>query len=188
MEKITDHAARSEALLVSQFADSEKLHTLVRIFVEQLQAVEDALYDLLVLRALDTAIGAQLDGIGSIVGEPRYARNDFDYRAGLRFRIFVNTSTGTPDTIIRYVRALNESTEITYTEPDPAVVHLALNGAAITDDLIARIYDILPVAVGLQLESIDSPNYFSYRSEPQLGGRYVGIGVPTGGGIYGPVP
>lgn len=57
--------------LVYQFSDSSKLKGFLSAFLEEYQEIEAANIQLLNERYLDTAVGAQLDGIGEIVGIAR---------------------------------------------------------------------------------------------------------------------
>lgn len=67
---------------------------LLSVYVDESQELEDVYWDIFNSRILDTAIGDQLDNLGKIVGEPRNARADVDYRAAIRIRIRVNRSQG----------------------------------------------------------------------------------------------
>lgn len=64
------------------------------------QSLELVLQQLLVERSIDTAIGAQLDIIGKIVGQPRNGLDDDTYRRYCRARIAANKSDGTVENLI----------------------------------------------------------------------------------------
>lgn len=68
---------------------------LVAALATPAQALEDALWQLLVQRTVDTAIGVQLDVIGRVVGQSRDGLGDDSYRRYIRARISVNRSRGT---------------------------------------------------------------------------------------------
>jgi hypothetical protein len=96
--------------LISQFRsgtsgepinDFEKL---VRSYVDELQALDTAATDLLVLTTLDGAEGVQLDGLGQIIGLERNGLDDDLYQSLLRAYIRVNTSAGTIEQINEIVR------------------------------------------------------------------------------------
>lgn len=55
----------------AQFANSPRLQAIVRALYPPMQMSQDSLRQLLDERWLDTAVGAQLDGIGQIVGQSR---------------------------------------------------------------------------------------------------------------------
>ena len=68
--------------LVHQFQDSPKLKGLISAFISQFNDIDTAQNDLLTLRWVDTAQGAQLDGVGEIVGLSRPYTTISDGRFG----------------------------------------------------------------------------------------------------------
>lgn len=66
-----DLVAHGLKRLAYQFKDSEKLKSLISVQLEEFQTLDNTFNDLLDNRLIDTAIGAQLDGIGEILGLPR---------------------------------------------------------------------------------------------------------------------
>lgn len=65
------------------------------------QDVENALAQLYAQRALDVAVGAQLDVLGKIVGQDRNGLSDDDYRRYIRARIAAHRSGGVPEDVLR---------------------------------------------------------------------------------------
>lgn len=99
---VLDHVAQAQARLLTQYKDKPLFLGLVAALAGRAQVMEDALWQLLTQRSLTTAVGAQLDGIGKIVGLARAAvpggTDDTVYRLWLRAEILVNLSNGTiPD-------------------------------------------------------------------------------------------
>ncbi len=68
---------------------------LLQALVDPVQDVESALQQLLVDRAVGTAVGEQLDVLGRVVGQDRNGMVDDDFRRMVRARISVNRSKGT---------------------------------------------------------------------------------------------
>lgn len=66
-----DHAEVAWGHWLAQFVDGSNLEAIVKSLYKPLNDVQGALLQLLNDRWLDTAEGAQLDGIGDIVGMPR---------------------------------------------------------------------------------------------------------------------
>ncbi len=106
VERVADHGDQGVALLISQFRNKPFIEILVRALMTQVQEIEDALFDLLVKRAIDTAEGAQLDVIGKIVGQPRGTFDEDTYKTFLRGRVLVNRSSGTVDQMVALVNTL----------------------------------------------------------------------------------
>jgi len=86
----TQHTTQGLLRLLSQFQGQPNFEGQLRSFLSEVQDLEKMLYDLMALRYLNTAVGAQLDGIGRIVEENRLGRSDTDYRAAIRSRIRIN--------------------------------------------------------------------------------------------------
>lgn len=121
----TDHEERAAARLTGQFRRSVSVVALLKSYVEQVQALEAAAFDVRDGVDLDAATGAQLDAIGKIVGESRQGRDDDTYRAYLRVRVHLNVSSGTRDQIIRLFQLLGfESAVLVDQYPAAFVVQL----------------------------------------------------------------
>lgn len=73
---------------------------LVSALVGACQPLEAALMQLLLLRRVDTAEGAQLDVIGAIVGRARDGADDDVYRRRIRAQIATNASDGRTEDLI----------------------------------------------------------------------------------------
>lgn len=103
---ITDHVARTLALLPSQFRNASKVRALLTALCEVVQGIEDDTWACIEDRMLSTAEGAQLDQYGRVLGQPRDGLADEDYRALLGIRILANRSNGQADVILRVVAGL----------------------------------------------------------------------------------
>ena len=130
MVQILDVYERTLGLLASQFRDTKldggltNLQKVIKIISDQAQNIQDVEWELKTERWLSTAIGAQLDEIGIILGLARNpGESDSDYRERLQFQIFINTSTGTPEEIIRVTTFLTRATYVWYHEIHPAAAY-----------------------------------------------------------------
>jgi len=123
---------RAVSLLVRQFEGATRLEDVVNSGATLTQELAQAACDTYTLRWIDTAFGAQLDGLGDILGELRFGRDDETYRLWLRFRIFINTSQGRPEDLIEACRFItNEGRaggRVKYWENWPASVQLFTDG------------------------------------------------------------
>ncbi len=130
--KIENLPERIAALLIQQFREPPKINALVLDLGGMEQIVEDAAWDTATLRWIDSAEGQQLDGLGEILGELRYGRPDDIYRLWLRFRIFINSSKGTPSDMMEILRFVtNEGApggRVKYWENWPASFQLFTDG------------------------------------------------------------
>lgn len=104
--------------------DLNDLEKLVRSYVLEVQAFNDAATDALTLMSLDGAVGVQLDGLGVIIGAERQGLDDDEYRTLLRAQINVNKSGGTIPQLIEIARQATNTTltqqAIELTESFPA--------------------------------------------------------------------
>jgi hypothetical protein len=98
-EHFTDHVTRGVERLIERYRQP-KTSALLSSWLTEVQAVEDAFYQLLTERNIDTATGAMLDMLGRIVGQPRGGRDDDTYRLWISARVLVERSSGTTEQII----------------------------------------------------------------------------------------
>ncbi len=138
----TSHVAQAFGLLIEQFKKEPKIQALVRSWLLETQAAEDAGFELLEERSLDTSVGEQLDGIGELVDEPRLGRDDDTYRVQLRARIAINRSNGLTEELLQILRLLLPAgTAIRIDEQPPAafVVEIEDPIDTVLGDQVARL-------------------------------------------------
>jgi hypothetical protein len=116
LTKKTTHAAEALDRLIAQFREKTNLSAVLNAYTEQTQDDEQSAWELFTERALGVAVGSQLDGIGSIVGESRDGRSDTLYELAIRAQIRLNTMSGTADEILEIIALLttNQHTLIEY--------------------------------------------------------------------------
>lgn len=101
--------------------------------VSEVQVLEDALWSILDDTGIDspTTVGANLDRLGKIVGQPRAGLSDSDYLLWLTARILVNRSSGSIDDILAIFMLINPGAAITFVEQFPAAFALKVNGIVV---------------------------------------------------------
>lgn len=113
-----------------------KYAALLEVYSTQMQEAQAVLLTLLALTSITDSEGAQLDGIGTIVGEPRHGRDDAAYRLALRTRILINTSSGTIEELLAIVRAvLGDGPILQLVELGNASMNLVIDGAEDEDSV-----------------------------------------------------
>ena len=155
-----DYASIAVPRLTGQFENSPKLKALMAAIVGPLTTLESEGDALIAERWIDTAIGKQLDGCGHIVGELRHGRDDDAYRTAIKYRVFVNTSKGTPTDLIRGLKILTDPTDCQYLEAYPATALLFTNGFFVDHKIQAAMQDLVPAAIS------DVPVAVSFRDHP----------------------
>lgn len=103
---VLDHAEDASSRLLAQFDAAPKLHALVASLVGPFQHLEEAAFEVLSAFDVDTALGAQLDVVGALVGEARQGRSDIAYRAYVKARILSHRANGQAQRIYAIARAL----------------------------------------------------------------------------------
>lgn len=111
---VTDHGARAFARLLEQFKTVQDWQRLLGVFSPQVQALEDAFWDLRMKRFLD-GDGAQLDQLGAILAEPREGFDDEPYLQRLIAKTLVLHSSGGPRDIVRIFKRLLPDNTIRFT-------------------------------------------------------------------------
>jgi hypothetical protein len=147
LTKKENHAEEAQARQVEQFKEKPDLAAIIDAASDQTQDDEDVFFELLDERALDVAVGVQLDGLGEIVGEDRLGRSDDDYRLGIRAQIKKNVSSGTGDEILEIVALLTSNTH-ELVEFFPAGLALIFDDALPEDPV--QLAANLPVAAGVR--------------------------------------
>jgi hypothetical protein len=98
-DHFTDHVTRGVERLIERYRLPDT-SALLASWLTEVQAVEDAFYQLLTQRGIATASGDMLDMLGRIVGQPREGRDDATYRLWISARVLVERSSGTTEQII----------------------------------------------------------------------------------------
>jgi len=101
-----DHVSDGLSRLLTQYKGKPKMEAVLTAYMEQVQDLETAFFELLQLRYISTGVGIQLDIAGKILGEPRNERVDELYRVALKARALINYSEGTPEDLLEVLLAL----------------------------------------------------------------------------------
>lgn len=122
--QITTHTDDAHDLLTSYFQNKPKIRGLLDAFVTQIQNLEDGAYPFYTAFLVNSAIGAQLNSVGFIVGVDRAGRSDSEYRTAILAKIAINTSLGTIEDAITVYGLLTGSTDTQVIEYYPGVVDI----------------------------------------------------------------
>lgn len=145
--QVRDFSAYTDLLPV-QFNDSENVIKLLSIYLDQVEELNLAQQELSSLSTdINTATGYQLDIIGNLLGARREGRLDADYRNYIRFRISINTGSGTPEDVIGFVKSVTGASKVRYWEHYPACTILETNGTNIPEAIPSTIDNVTPAGV-----------------------------------------
>ncbi len=151
---IGTHVADAIDLLIQQFREKPLIAALVTAYVGEVQEIEDQAWKVLLATDLDRARGAQLDGLGKLVGEQRRGRSDTLYRAAIRVRILINRCNGKMPELLRILTLFLGATDgdgtVRLTQPAPAALKLlVMRVPASGSDLRVTTRSIKPGGVNL---------------------------------------
>ena len=190
MTQNNDISGDAVARLLYQFQDKTYIEGLVTSFTDQLQDIEDVIFDVRDDRWIDTASGTQLDNLGAIVGAERGGRSDADYKNLIIAQIGRNTSKGRATDIFTIFNLLTSSDRCYLVQLFPAAIGIyadhditSLN----TDDI--KDFLELALAAGVSLDEVgyyledeafgydgDPANLgYGSTSDPSLGGKYASL-------------
>ena len=99
-----DHVAQALAARLQDYVGLPRFQALIEILAGQVQEIEDALWQI-AEDDVDDAVGAQLEGFGSIVGAERQGLDDETYRALIRATIRANRSEGVTEDLYGIITA-----------------------------------------------------------------------------------
>jgi len=181
--KITDHIAQALDRILFQYKNKPLIEGVFTALVKQVQEIEDALEPLVFERSVNTAIGAQLDEVGAIVGIARVAgQDDVSYRIAIKNKIIQNLNQGTPEEFIAAAKFFLNAAFVWYLEVYPAEVDLFTTTPIAPDDqdrIRALLENFLPIGVSLGLFGqyagndafiFDGGKGFGDINDPSVGG------------------
>lgn len=176
--QITTHETDAQGRLVTLYADATKLRALIGIVGARAQSVEDVAWALLTERSIATAVGAQLDQLGGVLGVDRGTSTDEQIRIKLYAAIATYRSDGTPETVIGVFKLLTQATTVQMQEVFPANVILTAIAAPYPIGTRTEIREAAEglKAAGVSLESviISGTTPFVFAGDPDPAGAGFG--------------
>lgn len=122
IEPIKNHVERGLSLRITQDFEKPRLEALIASYLEEVQLLEDAIWQVIDGRMLDEAVGHQLDVLGKLVGQPRVGDTDDEFRVYIQARIAANRSDGTAPDVMRVAETLLSELDWHYRELFPASI------------------------------------------------------------------
>lgn len=148
-----DHDAGARARVVTALKETT-VEDLVGVLATSSQSTEEGIWTLR-RRRLSAAEGAQLDGIGRIVGQLRGGVSDVEYRLRLKARIRINRSAGRADEDLYGVVGvmINSAISMELREEFPAAFRMILTGGDVPNAAIVNslMQEAKAAGVGAQL-------------------------------------
>jgi hypothetical protein len=162
-----DHVAAALDRLCYQFRDKQGIVDLVTVFAQRWNDLEAVFWALLSMRTVYTAVGAQLDTVGEIVGQPRNGLGDDDYRRFIFARIATNKSSGLVEDLITVAKlVLNDANAtIVVNQQGAAAVVVRVIGTTISDVLANITLDFLQATTEAGIRCILETQYVADSDE-----------------------
>lgn len=174
-----DYVTIGQGRLTNQFTEKPLIKALTAAMLTPIGVSETVADQLKNERWISTAVGAQLDGAGYIVGESRKGRSDDEYRKWILFKVFVNTSNATPEDLIYGLRFLTSPDDIQYIEQYPATAMLFTDGPNVQDDIQATMQDLAPAAISTMPIMVSFSRKSPFRFSKSPDNRLLNVGPGT---------
>ncbi len=138
--KITNHVQQALERLLQQYKGQPNLAAVITALVEQIQDLENAIFSLDEGRQLFNgttypSVGAQLDGIGELVGIQRNGLVDEEYLIFILGKIAENFSDTTIPTIVNIVGLLYNAPDIFLKECYPGGIAYEVGNPELPENL-----------------------------------------------------
>lgn len=176
---------------MEQYKDRPRFTGVITAIVQQWQDLEDAIYALDAGRQLwngssSPAIGAQLDGIGLLVGIPRNGLSDQEYLLFIFGKIVEDFSDTTLPTVLTVVGYLFQAKVVTAQEIFPAGMYIAVLEPGIPTNLFqtakAMVQNALGAGINLVLAESATVGTFRFNG-PGVVGSVNGFGEGVFAGL-----
>ena len=165
--------------LPEQFKRKHNIEVMIKAFAEELEEIEVAFHELETLRAITTAFGKQLDGIGEIVNLTRaestgyagivdfYVLEDDRYRLFLMYKALRNANTCTYPELMEICRLLYNVKLLYYKEFDEHPAHFRVMVGAKFDEWMLRMLNntdltVKPGGVSVDIKFFEL-DFFGFR-------------------------
>jgi len=156
--KITTHTADAKARVISQWRDKPKITGTLGAITDQIQAIEDAAYDVYTFTDIDNAEGWWLDQLGALVGKTRQGWDDDTYRLQIWGQIGINCGNGTGPDVISIFTFLTGADHVVMTPYYPASIFLQCSSILTSLSGLA-ILQIMQKVVGAGVKVIGIGHY-----------------------------
>lgn len=173
---IPDHAEQAIESLPGWQREEPNLLALTRVLNNEVQELEDAIFDVWVARALDGANGAELDKAGRLLGVGREGMEDLDFRGLLKAAALSLTGNGHPDRLLEIVSA-GTRIPIGYIDIEllrrAVILTYVVEGKTKPDALLRQLKDIVEASTppGVNVQLIEAPAvYLGFLDDPDAEG------------------
>jgi len=178
---IDDHVARAISRLPQKHKaiPSGNWDSLLTIFVNPAQDLEDIMQDVLDNRSLTAAVGVNLARMGTWVGENRLGRIDADYLVGIYGKIAENNSDTTEKDVMLSVKRFAEAEDYIYVDATNGKFNITLYNPVypVEPRLYTSVDSAKAAGVGYPEFTMANLDYFGFTNDVNAKG--FGTYIPT---------
>jgi hypothetical protein len=192
LTKKTDTVTAGIRRAINQYRDKPVFEAMLTAYLQQLQEVEDVLFQLenRIPASGDAGItGVQLDVLGALVGQPRGGRDDTEYLKWIMARTLVNHASGLGDEIFSLLTTiLPDDTNFTYSEGTAEFDIYIDDVVSDSEDLARIIRETRGAGIGFNLSYFVDVDSFQFSdtdatvSDPDKG--FGDDTISTVGGVF----
>lgn len=203
---IIDYLEEARSRVTEQFKEKDIFDRHLQLILSGKVELQEVFRQLMQERSLDTAIGAQLDQIGEIVGQSRTLVNvqtmpaqtvvldDDAYRIFIKSKIAKNITRATPEDIMANANLIFNTTGSTIQDEGNAAYTLLVGKilSPLEQSLLSYVIQekgyityLVPKPAGVRVNygTFIPDNYFGYQGAPNVKG-YGDLDNPSLGGYY----
>ena len=173
-----DYEGTAEQRLLAMWS-KPRIRAVMRALGYGVQVVEDMAFDTIVSTTLANAVGDALDQWGELVGEPRGAASDPEYRQFIQARMLVNRSSGNVEDLLEILDvATRPNVSVLHLDNFPSGFYLQVTRTAfLTDEGARRVARMMEDARpgGRHMSVIEAVlNGYGFTGDPDAAGFTVG--------------
>ena len=166
--QITTHIEDAKERFLFQYKGKANIEALLdSLGGQQIQDLENILFDIGTRLDIDNSEGVQLNNIGVIVGQPRNGQDDITYRLFLKAKAGVNVSEGDVERVLSVWKIITGGTVIQVIDVYPAGVELSSDVPvpdALAADAFALMQDVVSAGVSVVSSIISPENAFGFEN------------------------
>ena len=168
ISQITTHIEDAKARLLFQYKGKTNIEALLdSLGGQQIQDLEDILFDINSRLDIDNSEGVQLDNIGTIVGQSRNGQDDTTYRLFLKAKAGVNVSEGDVERVLSVWKIITGGTIVQVIDQYPAAIEL-FSDVPVPGELEVEAFALMQEVIGAGISitsTIISPeNAFGFEN------------------------
>ena len=191
IEKIQSQLSLALSRVLEQYKGLPNIQGIIEVYAEQVQELEDVLFDMFTNRTLADATGQQLDEIGEIVGITRTSLDDDIYRIFILFKIGSNRSRATMESIISLFLLISGSEKVFVQNEGGGSISITYSTAN-TPDFETFLAANMPrvIAGGVKISGFiveDGDAAFAFAGDIAGGLGFGDLNDPTAGGQFASV-